>query len=87
MADVEAEARVELEQLAREMEAIRRRLLKLHGSLPVSPREDVMLLGEEDPDFPTEVRAVIECLVNDRIVPAIQDLKEAAAYGRGKKTA
>lgn len=85
MEDVETEARAELEQLAREMDAVRRRLLEIHERLPVSPREDVMLLGEEDPDFPTEARAAIECVVSDRIVPAIQDLKEAAAYGRGKK--
>lgn len=41
-------------------------------------REEVMLLGEAEPDVATEVP--IECVLADRIEPAIQALAEAAAY-------
>lgn len=45
-----------------------------------------MLLGEAEPDVATEVRSVIECVLADRIEPAIQALAGAAAYKpRGKE--
>jgi hypothetical protein len=31
-------------------------------------------------DVSTEIRSVIECVVNDSILPAIRDLATAAAY-------
>jgi hypothetical protein len=74
MPDVEAEARAEMEKITEGLKEIRSRLLRLHESLPISPREDVMLLGEEDPDFSTEARSLIECVLHDRIDPAIRDL-------------
>ncbi len=80
MSDIEATARAALRQTAEELEALRFRLLGIHASLPVSPREDVMLLGEEDPDFPTEARSILECVLNDWIAAAIRDLRAAAEY-------
>ena len=76
----EATAREQLQQIAAELEGMRVRLGAIHDGLPISAKEGVMLLGEEDMDFPTEVRSVIECVLNDSIQPAIRDLRAAAEY-------
>jgi hypothetical protein len=80
LTDVEAAARVRLQEAATQLEALQRQLKEIHDSLPVSSREDLMLLGEEDMDVATETRSVIECVLNDCIQPAIRDLKAVAAY-------
>jgi hypothetical protein len=80
LTDVEAAARVRLQEAAAQLEALQRQLKEIHDSLPVSSREDLMLLGEEDMDVATETRSVIECVLNDSIQPAIRDLKSVAAY-------
>ena len=85
MPDLETMARAEIEQVAGGLEALRERLERIGSSLPASEREDVMYAGEEDFDFPTEARSVIECVLADWIAPAIRDLRGAAAYGRQKK--
>ena len=79
--DQEAAIRKELEKIAEGMKSLRFRLLGVHATLPVSPREEVMLLGEEDPDFATEARSIIECLIHDAMDSAIEDLINAARYG------
>ncbi len=66
--------------IVEELEAIRRRLGDLHARLPVPPQETAMLLGEEEMDVSTEVRSVVECVLADRIEPAIRDLAAAASY-------
>jgi hypothetical protein len=76
MSEEEAAARADLRRAAEDLEAFRFRLLGIHASLPVSPREDAMLEGEEMPDFPTEARSTLECIVNDWIAPAIRTLAE-----------
>jgi hypothetical protein len=65
-ADREAVQRA-LQEIASEFEALGVRLRTVHGSLPVSPREDLMLLGEEDPDYSCVVRGAIECSLNDHL--------------------
>ena len=40
-----------------------------------------MYAGEEEWDFPTEARSVIECVLADWLGPAIRDLQDAAVYG------
>ncbi len=80
IAEAEAAAREQLQQIAGELQGIRVRLGAIHDSLPFSSREDVMLLGEEDKDFSTEVRGVIGCVLTDSIQPAIRDLRAAAEY-------
>lgn len=80
MPDEEEVARRELRRVADDLESIHYRLQGIHGSLPVSEREEVMLLGEEDPDFPTEARAVIECVLADWISTAVRDLRTLAEY-------
>lgn len=78
--EAEAAAKEKLQQIVAELEGIRVRLGAIHDSLPTSRKEDLMLLGEEDMDFTTEVRSVIECVLNDSIQPAIRDLRAAAEY-------
>ena len=80
MSDMETAARAELEQVAGVLETLQARLKRICEMLPVSEREDVMYAGEEDFDFPTEARTVIECVQSDWIGPVIRDLRDAAAY-------
>src|SRR5262245_17579318 len=81
--EAEAAVQAELHQIVEELDHTRTRLVDLHASLPVSPEETAMLAGEVEMDFATEVRSVIECVLNDSIQPAIRDLAAAAA-GRPK---
>jgi len=76
----ETAVRSQLREIAGLGVALRERLLAAHGSLPVSPREDVMLLGEEDADFSTEMRRTIECVLADHLEPLIRALRTAAEY-------
>jgi hypothetical protein len=76
----EATAQAELEEIGEALEAVAARLTALKGRLPVPPTEGLMLLGEEEMDVSTEVRAVVECVLNDSLFPAIRDLRTAAAY-------
>lgn len=78
--ELEAAAQAELEGILKELDAIRTRLEALHARLPVPPQETAMLLGEEEMDVSTEVRSVIECVLNDSLRPAIRDLAAAASY-------
>ena len=76
----EAAARRLLREIAAALAAQRERLVAAHDAVPVSPRADVMLLGEETVDFPTEARRTIECALIDHLDPLIQALREAAEY-------
>src|SRR5436189_279542 len=55
-------------EFAAEFEALAARLRDFHDSIPVSPQEAVMLLGEEDMDFATALRSTIQCLLVDLLV-------------------
>jgi hypothetical protein len=77
-AEAEASAQAQLRQIATDLEAIRFRLEGVRASLPVPSSEAAMLVGELEMDISTEVRSVIECVLNDSILPAIRDLLEAA---------
>ena len=79
LTEAEAAAQAELHQIVEELDSIRARLVDLHAKLPVSPEETAMLVGEVEMDFATEVRSVIECVLNDNIQPAIRDLAAAAS--------
>ena len=76
----EDDAQRQVRDIAAELEAIRFRLLGVCASLEVPPEEPAMLAGEMDMDVSTEVRSVIECVVNDFIDSAIRDLRGAADY-------
>lgn len=80
MIKIEDVVQSELGSMADRWEQDLNRLRQIHSGLPVSPREEAMLLGEADPDVATELRSAIECVIPDRLEPAIQTLREAAAY-------
>jgi hypothetical protein len=80
MSDVERSARARLQQVVEILQTLDGELQDIHTGLPVSDREDVMYAGEEELDFPTEARSVIECVRADWIGPAIRDLSGAATY-------
>lgn len=85
MTEAETAAQESLKEIVGELERLRARLQELHGRLPVPPQEMAMLEGEEDMDVATEVRVVIECVLNDFIGSAIRDLQEAANYRPDEK--
>ncbi|HEY0510870.1 MAG TPA: hypothetical protein VGH73_03140 [Thermoanaerobaculia bacterium] len=74
------EAQDQLRQIARELRSVHYRLLGIVASLPVPPPEE-RLMDEMDAggaDAATEIRAAVECVLADRIRPAIQGLLAAA---------
>jgi hypothetical protein len=84
MTEAEAAAQEQLREIAADLKTIRFRLEELKGSLPVPTQEEAMLLGEMDMDVSTEMRSVIECVLNDNIDPAIRGLLAAADYVPGE---
>lgn len=80
MTKAELAAQAALREIAKELITIRRSLMELHKSLPPASLEALMFAGEEDLDVTTEVRTIIECVVQDSIEPAIRDLDAAASY-------
>jgi hypothetical protein len=85
MANLEVDAQEQLRQIARELRSVHYRLLGIVASLP--PRDEAALLDDgeyEDPDAAAEIRAAVECVLVDRIRPAIQGLLAAAEQPVGK---
>lgn len=80
MIKVEDVVQAELGGMADRWEQDLNRLRQIHSGLPVSPQEEAMLLGEADADVTTELRSAIECVIPDRLEPAIRTLREAAFY-------
>jgi hypothetical protein len=78
MTDSEAAARDQLRNIARELENLQFRLLGVQAILPKPLAESVRLLDLDEMDAGTEVRAIIECVLNDRIEPALRDLRGLA---------
>jgi hypothetical protein len=72
-------ARAQLLEIERELEAIRFRLLGVQATLPPAPMELVPLLEEETMDASAQIRAVIRCVLQDSIEPAMRDLRGLAA--------
>jgi hypothetical protein len=77
--EAEAAAQAQVREMVVELEAIRTRLVDTHAKLPVPPKEAAMLLGEEEPDVATEVRAVIECVLADWILCRARHKSDYAA--------
>lgn len=67
-------------ELAVEVETLAAKIRDFHDSIPISPQEAVMLLGEEDVDVATALRSTTECVLVDRLEPAAVELKKWAAY-------
>src|SRR5262245_38915547 len=81
----EEAARAALRGIVEDPDTIRGRLVDLHARLPAPVEEIVRFTGEMEMGFPTEVRSVIECVLTDRLQPAIRDLAAAATYQPKKK--
>ncbi len=91
MSEAEAAAQAELPHIVDRLTAVRSQLRQIVESLSGDPGEEASSLGEDEMDVTTEVRSIIECVLNDSIQPAIRDLRVAAAYrvksrGRGRRT-
>jgi hypothetical protein len=74
-------AREQLLEISHELEAIRFRLLGVQASLPSSPAERDLLREDDEMDTPTEIRSAIDCLLTDRIDPALRELQATASAG------
>lgn len=85
MPDWKAETRAQFGDVVRELEAVQYRLLKIAARLRTPREEPAPSLEEEEPDDRTETRSVIECVLVDRINPAIQDLLAARKALRGRR--
>jgi predicted trehalose synthase len=82
----EIAAQEELQKIAVELERIQTRLQEVHAALPEPLGEDAQKDQDEDEmDVATEVRSVIECVLNDWIRSAIRDLREGAKYRLERK--
>ncbi|MFL6264294.1 MAG: hypothetical protein ACJ76Y_31795 [Thermoanaerobaculia bacterium] len=77
MNEIEA-AQAEIRKIVRELKPLKARLLEVVTSLPPSPAETSPLLDVEQTDLRTEIRSVVECVLNDSLAPAIRDLEDVA---------
>ena len=77
MPDWKAETRTQLADVVRELEAIQYRLLGMAASLRTPRDETARLMGGEEPEDLEGTRSAIECVLVDRLAPAIQDLAAA----------
>jgi hypothetical protein len=84
MSQAEAAVQAALQEIVKELKAIHRRLLELLQGLPAGTLEDFLYASEDEVDLATEIRTVIECVLQDSILPAIRDLEAVAAY-QGEK--
>ena len=76
----ETAAQAQLREIGQELEAIRYRLLGVHATLPAAPAELVPRMEvPEEMVLSTHLRAVIETVLEDKIEPAIRDLRDASA--------
>jgi hypothetical protein len=79
-------ARAALRSAVAELTAVRRRLAALHDRIPPSPEE------MDDKDLPdeldvlSEIRAVTEIVICDRLDPLIQSLAATALYRPAART-
>jgi len=76
----EKAAQGQLREVIRDLEAIKFRLVGVRESLPPSSAEAVRLLDvePEGADLATEIRTVIQCVLNDSLEPLIGDLRDVA---------
>ena len=83
MTEAEREAQEQVRDVAQTLAKLQERLEEIVRGLPQSPGELDLSDLVDDPDVATEVRRVIECVLADRLQPAIDDLLAAASYRTG----
>jgi hypothetical protein len=71
-------AQEELREIVKALKGIRFRLLGVRESLPASVAETVRLaeVEAEEADLATEIRTVIQCVLEDSLGPTIRDLED-----------
>jgi hypothetical protein len=74
----ETAAQAELRDFAKELSTLCLRLEAFHDKLPVPPQETAMLSGEVEMTVELAMRNVIECVLHDRLRPAVRDLQDVA---------
>ena len=74
--DAEAAAREQLRRIAAELEGMRFRLLGVHASLAAPSREGLLLAGSRHAETSAEIVSAVECVLIDRIGPALRSLRE-----------
>jgi len=77
--EVETAAQAQLREIVRDLTAIQFRLLGVQASLPPAPEEIVRQLDVEAMETSTEIRTIVQCVLEDFLGPAIRDLGNAAA--------
>jgi len=70
----ETEAQKEVAQVAEKLSGLKARLKRTVETLPEARPSE----ADHDPDFATELRSIIECVIADSLDPAILDLEAAA---------
>jgi hypothetical protein len=70
----------QIREIVRDLEAIKFRLIGVAATLPPSPAENDRLkdVGSEETDPVSAFHAVIQCVLNDSLQPAIEDLRDMA---------
>ncbi|HXO19103.1 MAG TPA: hypothetical protein VOA87_04165 [Thermoanaerobaculia bacterium] len=71
-------AQAKVGEVAAELQALRDRLSAVAASL--GPERETASDADEEPDVATELRSVIQCVLKDDILPAINDLLDASRY-------
>ena len=79
-----AAARRQLLEVADQLETIQLTMLGIQGTLPEPAAESIRLLDVDEMDGATELRAVVGCVLNDYIGPAMRDLRDALAATEGE---
>jgi hypothetical protein len=77
MTEMENDTREKLREIAGELDALQTRLREVALRLTAPPRP-LPDEAEDALDGATELRAVIECVLIDRIQPALRDLRRVA---------
>ena len=67
-------------EMAAELEALNAKIRAFSDCVPVSPLEALIFAGEEEPDLATTFRSTSECVLSDRLEPALVALKTMAAF-------
>lgn len=80
--DTEAAARGQLRQIADELEGLWFRLLGVHSSLAGTSREGFPLTGHQPTQTSVEIVSAVECVLVDRIGPALRSLQEVVQEER-----
>lgn len=71
-------AQAALREIVRGLEASRSQVLEVIARLKPPSREEAPSPGKEEMDLATELRSVLECVLQDSLQPAIRDLRAAA---------